>query len=208
MLESYNPLGTVQLPTSMVPPPVDVGAMVFLKAMEVTTSTSALDFTYAFDSTYDDYVLRIRDFYFTAANSEYIGMQFFINGSLVVSSTYSYLSSSLNTASTAGLSGSSNSSFLISGSNFLSGTSAFSGDINLVNAGSTTTSKGYFGFGAATNRLASSATNNNTVFNGTLPNSTSPLTGLRFFFANNNSPIIGGKFALYGIRRTAVRVSP
>lgn len=208
MLESYNPLGTVQLPSSGGQSTVDVGAMVFLKAMEVTTSTSALDFDYAFDSTYDDYVLRVTGMTFTAGNSENIGMQFFINGSRVSSPTYSYTSSSLTSSGVTGVSTTANAHFLIGNSSFMNSGHLFSGEINLVNAASTTLSKGYFGHGAGIHKTDGTATNNANVFNGTLTSSSGRLTGLRFFFAQNNSSITGGKFALYGIRKAAVRVSP
>lgn len=193
--------------TAPVPPPasVETGSVVLLKSMEVTSSTSVADFMYSFDGKYDDYVLRVRDLYFTAGNSEYIGMQFFIGGSLITTSNHVYTSSSMNTGTVNGFGSTSATSFFIGHSSFMDNTRAFCADINLVNAGSTTLSKGFFGYGTATNRTTGTAQSNNVLFNGTLPSSTSQLTGLRFFFAQSSSSIIGGRFLLYGVRKSTVK---
>lgn len=186
---------------------VDVGALVFLKSLQVTSSSSLVDFTYAFDTTYDSYVMYLTDVYFSGGGSDCLGMQMFIGGSLQTGANHCYMLSATTNGGIGGISTTTATYFRLGASSAQQNYTTFNGVLNLPSAGSTTISKGFYGQSHLAGRTSGGYNNSNVLFNGSLPSSEPAITGLRFGFMEYSSAMTAGKFVLYGIRKSTVQAT-
>jgi len=182
---------TIQTTAAQLP------AMVYLSTF-TASSSSTIDVEHAFDSTYSTYVVIVSGVYPSNSAASF-NLRLKIGGTYQTGSTYTGHLGEISNASSGylgfGYQGYAEMYLARSCSNDSAKT--ISQTIYIPNPSNTSEHKGVYGSGISTDTSSSIVTNS---IGGKFTNSTSALTGLRFYFSAGT--ITGGTFRLYGIRAT------